>query len=46
LPPAFGETRAGDVPKTHADIAAAQRDLGYRPAVSLKEGLRLTVKGL
>ena len=31
---------AGDVPHSQADIGAAERDLGYRPTVHLREGLR------
>ena len=34
LPP-----QAGDVAHTHADVSAAQRDLGYAPTVSIDEGL-------
>lgn len=29
----------GDVPRTYADIGAIERDLGFRPQVSLREGL-------
>jgi len=38
----FLPKRAGDVRKTYADISAAKRDLGYRPAVMFAEGVRLT----
>jgi UDP-glucose 4-epimerase len=38
-----GPPRPGDVRHSLADISLATRDLGYRPQVSLKEGLRLTV---
>jgi len=31
--------QTGDVPQTFADISKAQRDLGFVPATSLKEGL-------
>lgn len=30
----------GDVPVTYADITALERDFGFRPATSLREGLR------
>jgi len=29
----------GDVPDTHADISRAGRDLGYKPEVSLEDGI-------
>jgi UDP-glucose 4-epimerase len=38
-----GPPRRGDVRHSLADIGLATRDLGYRPHVSLEEGLRLTV---
>jgi UDP-glucuronate 4-epimerase len=34
----------GESPATCADIAAASRDLGYRPATPLEEGLRRFVE--
>ena len=30
----------GDVPVTYADTSALERDFGYKPATSLREGLR------
>jgi len=30
----------GDVPVTYADVSALERDFGFRPATSLREGLR------
>ncbi len=36
----FVEARAGDVRDSLADIAKAQRELGYAPAVHLEQGLR------
>ena len=41
--PRHTEPRAGDVRRTHADLAAARRDLGYEPEVSVREGLEQTV---
>jgi UDP-glucose 4-epimerase len=35
--------RAGDIRHSHAAIEAAGRDLGYRPTVSLRDGLAETV---
>ena len=34
----------GDVPVTYADTTALQRDLGYKPATSLEDGLRAFAK--
>lgn len=36
--------RAGDVRHSHADVAAARRDLGYRPQVAFSDGLARTVE--
>ena len=41
--PIFKDTRTGDVRDSQADIRKAERLLGYRPMVSLEEGLRQTV---
>ena len=41
--PIYQEARQGDVRDSQADIAKAERLLGYRPAVTLEEGLRQTV---
>jgi UDP-glucuronate 4-epimerase len=35
----FSPPARGDASRTSADLTAASRDLGYRPAVSLREGL-------
>ena len=42
--PHFAPPRAGDVKNSWADIAAAQRDLGYRVQVDFTEGLRRTLE--
>jgi nucleoside-diphosphate-sugar epimerase len=41
--PTFGPSRAGDVRDSLADIAKAERLLGYRVQVPLEEGLRRTM---
>jgi len=42
--PAYGESRAGDVHDSLADISLASELLGYQPAVDFREGLRRTVE--
>jgi UDP-glucose 4-epimerase len=42
--PIFEPARVGDVRDSLADIAAAGRELGYRPIVDFREGLRKTVE--
>lgn len=42
--PVYGESRAGDVRDSLADISRAREILGYAPTVSLEEGLRRTVE--
>jgi UDP-glucose 4-epimerase len=39
----YKEPRAGDVHDSQADIAKAERLLGYKPTVSLEDGLKLTL---
>lgn len=41
--PVYGESRAGDVRDSLADISRARDVLGYAPTVSLEQGLRHTV---
>jgi nucleoside-diphosphate-sugar epimerase len=41
--PVYEPARPGDVRDSQADISKAERRLGYRPIVSLEEGLRETV---
>ena len=43
LEPRYEPTRAGDVPHSLADVSRARRDLGYEPAVDLREGLKRTL---
>ena len=40
----FSPAARGDAYRTRADLTAARRDLGYRPDVSLREGLALQVR--
>ncbi len=44
LKPAHGPRRPGDPDRTCADILKIKRELGWRPKVSLKEGLRETIR--
>ena len=43
IPPTFGPERPGDVRHSQADTTAAHTDLGYVPAFSFEQGLRLTL---
>lgn len=43
LQPEYAEPRAGDVKHSLADISAAQKNLGYKPAVNFQDGLRRTI---
>ena len=38
----YEDPRPGDVKHSQADVSAAERELGFRPQVSVEEGLRLT----
>lgn len=40
----FEETRAGDIKDTFADISKARKLLGYKPKVSLRDGLKALFK--
>jgi len=44
LPPKYGPPRAGDVRHSKADTAAAVRDLGHDPRITIEEGLRRTLE--
>ena len=41
--PHFAPPRTGDIHDSWADISAAERELGYRPQVSLTDGLQRTI---
>ena len=42
--PTYAEPRQGDVRDSQADIAKAERILGYQPIVSFEEGLKRTIE--
>ena len=44
LTPIYQEMRAGDVRHSQADISYTEKMIGYKPIVSLAEGLRRTVE--
>jgi UDP-glucose 4-epimerase len=44
IEPRHEAPRAGDVRHSQADVSRAERSLGYRPRVSLEEGLRRTLE--
>jgi UDP-glucose 4-epimerase len=41
--PKFGPPRPGDIPHSYADIGVASRALGFRPRISLAEGIARTI---
>lgn len=43
IAPVYAAPRPGDIRHSFADISAAERELGYRPAVGFEEGLRRTI---
>lgn len=43
LEPLYGQARMGDVRHSLADVSAARSELGYEPAVPLREGLARTI---
>lgn len=46
VPSIHTDSRPGDVRHSLADVSAARRDLGYEPAVLLREGLSRTIEHL
>ncbi len=44
--PQFAPPRAGEVKRIALDASLAERELGWRPATSLDEGLRLTLEAI
>ena len=45
-PPNYAPARSGDIKHSLADITAARDTLGFDPAISLEDGLRITVDWL
>ena len=43
LQPLYDKPRPGDIMHSWADIGAAEKLIGYRPAVGFQEGLRKTI---
>jgi UDP-glucose 4-epimerase len=43
LDPSYEDPRPGDVRHSQADVSAAGRELGFRPEISVEDGLRLTL---
>ena len=43
IEPEYGPDRAGDIRDSLADISKAERLLGYKPQVRIREGLRQTL---
>jgi nucleoside-diphosphate-sugar epimerase len=46
IEPIYEEARPGEVRHSQADVSRAEAELGFRPAVSIEEGLRRTVEWL
>jgi UDP-glucose 4-epimerase len=46
LDPVHEDPRPGDIRHSTADVAAAERELGFRPERSLADGLRSVLDGL
>ena len=44
LKPRHEPPRPGDVRHSEADVGRAEQELGYRPVISLEEGLRRTIE--
>ena len=44
--PEYAPVRAGDIRNSYADISKAEMALGYKPKVTLEEGIRLLLQGL
>ena len=44
IKPAYKAAREGDIRNSYADISKAERMLGYKPKITLKEGIRILLK--
>jgi nucleoside-diphosphate-sugar epimerase len=40
----YAEPKVGDIKRSSADLSKAERLLGYKPKVSLKEGLAMLLR--
>lgn len=43
LEPIYSEPRSGDIKNSHADISLAQKEIGYIPKISFRDGLVITI---
>lgn len=41
--PEYGEERAGEIYRSYCDVSKAEKELGYKPQVSIEEGLEETI---
>lgn len=44
IPPVHSNPRPGDIKHSYADIALAEKVIGFKPAVSFEEGLKQTIE--
>jgi dTDP-L-rhamnose 4-epimerase len=40
MPEITGRHRVGDIRHCYADTAAAEKEIGYRPSITLREGMQ------
>ena len=43
IEPNFGQTRAGDIRDSNADISKAKKKLGYDPQFDFEHGIKLAI---
>lgn len=44
--PVYATAREGDIQNSHADIRKAERKLGYKPKITLTEGIKMLLKSM